>query len=197
MYPDVTGEILMAARSAPQVHSVHFYDADDVLIQRLQSVISSAVEVRNSVLIVATDAHRIQLCAALKKRGVDVSKLENDGRLSFFDAHETLIHFMVDGLPDRARFLASVGELILAAKQSARNESRGLTVFGEMVAILWEQGNKTGALQLEALWNDLLNDRAFHLHCAYPRSLFADESGRAGMQSICDGHSHVVGYAVN
>lgn len=187
----------MGHSSSPIVHSVHFYDADDALIQRLQSVISSGVEAGNSILVVATDAHRTQLVAALKKRGLDVSRLETEGTLNFFNAHETLAHFMVKGLPNRQRFLDSLGNLVLATRQAARNANRGLTVFGEMVAVLWEEGNKAGALQLEALWNDLLNDRAFHLHCAYPRSLFADRGDAAGMQAICDGHSHVIGYAVN
>lgn len=182
--------------ASPIVHSVHFYDADEALIQRLQNVISSGLDAGNSILIVATDAHRAQLCAALKKRGTDVHQMENDGMLSFFNAHETLAHFMVNGVPDRDLFLSSVGELIVAAKQSARNDMRGLTVFGEMVSVLWEQGNKKGALQLEALWNDLLNDRAFHLHCAYPRALFEHDADAVGMQAICEGHSHVVGYAV-
>jgi hypothetical protein len=183
------------ASSAPVVHSVHFYDADEALIQRLKSVISSGIESGNSILIVATDAHRTQLAAALRKHGLEVSRLETDGTICFFNAHEMLSQFLVNDLPDRQRFLDSIGRLIVAARQAARNAERGLTVFGEMVAILWEQGNKASALQLEALWNDLLNDRSFHMHCAYPRSLFADDN--AGMHSICESHSHVVGYSVN
>jgi hypothetical protein len=35
------------------------------------------------------------------------------------------------------------------AKKSARSKDQGLTVFGEMVAVLWEQGNQPGALALE------------------------------------------------
>jgi MEDS: MEthanogen/methylotroph, DcmR Sensory domain len=184
----------MAHSGSPIVHSVHFYDADEALIQRLQNVITSGLESGNAVLIVATDAHRTQLISALKKRLVQISQFEREGSLCFLNAHETLAQFMVNGLPDRQRFLDSVGAVIQAAKQAARSTGNGLTVFGEMVAVLWEQGNKAGALQLEALWNDLLNDRSFHLHCAYPRSLFADGIDMAGMQSICDGHSHVIGF---
>lgn len=184
-----------ARHASPIVHSVHFYDADEALIQRLQNVISAGLDAGNSVLTSTTDAHRAQLCVSLRKRGIDVHQLENDGMLSFSNAHETLTHFMVNGMPDQKRFLASIGELIVTAKQAARNEMRGLTVFGEMVAVLWEQGHKKAALQLEALWNDLLNDRVFHLHCAYRRALFAHDAGASGMQSICESHSHVVGHA--
>lgn len=174
------------------IHSVHFYDGDEALIQRLDNVISASLEAGNSVLIVATDVHRRQLCAALKKRSLS---FEGSGLLSLFDAQETLVHFMVNGTPDRERFFDWVGDMILTAKQAPCNGTRGLTVFGEMVAVLWQEGNKDGALQLEALWNDLLNDRAFHLHCAYPKVLFQNNAGSLAMQSICERHSHVVGHA--
>jgi len=64
-------------------------------------------------------------------------------------------------------------------------------IFGEMVAVLWDEGNRVGALALEHLWNDLLNNQAFHLHCAYPRTLFAGDE--AGLFNICESHSQVVG----
>src|SRR5438270_3437720 len=180
--------------SSPTVHSVHFYDRDEALIQRLRSIVSSAIDNGNSALIVATQEHRRQLSAALEANG-DPRGLEMGGRLTFLDADETLSLFMVDGLPDQRRFVASVGKLVRTAKRAAWNGHRGLTVFGEMVAILWERGNQAGALQLEALWNDLLSDSAFHLHCAYPRSLFAGSGDSSQIRAICDSHSHVLGAA--
>ena len=181
--------------SPAPLHSVHFYDQDSALIQRLGSMIASAMESGDSALVVATESHRAQLASILTKHGFNVPQLETNGSLSFLNAHETLALFMVNGLPDRELFLESVGKLIGSAKEAARQPSRVLTVFGEMVAVLWEQGNKLGAVQLEARWNELLRDRAFHLHCAYPRSLFADEDPGSEMKAIAEVHSHVVGYS--
>ena len=99
---------------------------------------------------------------------------------------------MVKGLPDRELFFNTVGKIVDTAKQAAWNAQRGLTAFGEMVAVLWEKGNYSGALQLEALWNELLNERAFHLHCAYPKWLFPERGGELAA-AICESHSHVIG----
>jgi hypothetical protein len=99
--------------------------------------------------------------------------------------------FMVGKVPDPTLFSACVGKLMIKAKASARSKEHGLVVFGEMVALLWDQGNHEGALALERLWNGVLNERAFHMHCAYPRDLFVQDAG--GMANICDSHSHVVG----
>ena len=99
--------------------------------------------------------------------------------------------FMINGMPDERCFMASVGRQLLNAKSSAISSEQGLTVFGEMVAVLWEEGNKKGALALEELWNSVLNKRAFHLHCAYPRALFGED--QIGLLNVCESHSHILG----
>ena len=179
---------------SPLVHSVHFYDHDDALILRLRSIVTSAIDAGNSILIVATEDHRRQLTSVLEKWGGDLRGLKEDGRLNLHDARETLAKFMVKGLPDRERFLATVGALVWSVKEAAWNAHRGLTVFGEMVALLWEEGNTGGALQLESLWNDLLNDRAFHLHCAYSRKILQRNPDAMLLKAICEEHSHVIGH---
>jgi KaiC/GvpD/RAD55 family RecA-like ATPase len=175
---------------APLVHSVHFYENQSALIERLCGITSSSLRTGNSVLIVATAAHRLELVKQLKDAGVDVRSVARDGRFIMFDAKETLATFMVDGLPNAQLFEKSVGVILTESRKKAIGKDQGLTVFGEMVAVLWDTGNREGAIALEELWNDVLNDRSFHLHCAYPRSAFSGTD--SGMDSICQNHSHVL-----
>jgi hypothetical protein len=176
----------------PAVHSVHFYENHAALIQRLCGITASGLRAGNSVLIVATAAHRLQLVKELKDTGIDVRSTARDGRFVMFDAKETLSTFMVDDMPDADRFEKSVGELLVEAKKRAVSKDQGLTVFGEMVAVLWDEGKRDAALSLERMWNDTLNSRAFHLHCAYPRWVFKNEGTDRDMESICHSHSHVL-----
>jgi len=177
---------------SPAVHSVHIYEDDSALIGRLCGIIASGLQLGDSVLIVASAAHREALVKKLEKAGVDVRSTAREGRFSMVDAKQTLATFMRKGSPDRDLFMKSVGRLLATAKASARSKDRGLTVFGEMVAVLWDEGKKEAALEVEALWNDALNDRAFHLHCAYPRSGFINPADDAGLAAVCQAHSHVV-----
>jgi len=183
-----------SASSSDVIHSVHFYDQDEALIQRLLGIVRSAVATGNSTLIVATEKHRAQLALELEKSGLDVPGLEQHGRLNLQDAGETLAKVMIDNLPDPKRFATTLGSMLSSSRQFAWNADRGLTVFGEMVALLWEDGNQQAALQLEDLWNDLLNGQAFDLHCAYPRHILENTDG-VMLRAICDGHSHVIGEA--
>lgn len=180
---------------SPVIHSVHLYTRDEALIQRMHGIIVPAVSSGTSVLLVCTGEHRQQLVSALASTGLDCGVLEKQSRVRFYDTQELLDSFMQDGFPDREKFFSVVGALVDESRLSAWNAQRGVTVFGEMVAVLWEQRNHMAALQLESLWNDLLYDREFHLHCAYPRNLFHSSHDAALMRAICDVHSHVVGHA--
>jgi hypothetical protein len=182
--------------SSPLVHSVHFYETDEALVARLHNIIVSSLEGGSSVLIVATDEHRGQLAAAMDQSGPKISKLA-EKHLQMLDAKQMLGKFMVSGHPSDRRFRDSVGKLIIEARVAAKDERRGLTVFGEMVAILWAEGNKLGALELERLWNDLLHERSFHLHCAYPRWILQDGPDSLLVKSVCDEHSLVFGHAAH
>jgi hypothetical protein len=182
----------MSIGSNATVHSVHFYDQNEAMIERLRGIVASGLEIGNSVLVVATAEHRLQLLQALSKSHVRVRGAEKAGRFVLCDAEEMLSSFMVGDKPDPDKFVSTLGRLLTEVKEAAVDAGKGVTVFGEMVAVLWQAGNKTGALKLEELWNDLLNGRTFHLHCAYPTWQFSG-SDRQDIEAVCDHHSHVIG----
>jgi hypothetical protein len=134
------------------------------------------------------------LTRALALLKVDVKTYMRQKRLQMIDARDLLAMFMVPGgQPDYALFRAHVGSLVEAARSYSHSGSGRVTVFGEMVAVLWEEGNKSAALALERLWNDLLGEAeaTFNLHCAYPRSIVSQDA--LGTHAICESHSHILG----
>jgi hypothetical protein len=180
-------------RQAPLVHSVHFYNHDGELIDRLRGITVSALATGNAVLIVASEEHRRDLTDSLHSNWTNWAAARDEGRFLLVDAQETLSQFMVEDRPDRKRFRDTVGNLIRDCRFTARSANRGLTAFGEMVAILWQEGNREAALELESFWNELLSDRTFHLHCAYPKHAMTSAGDELALQSVCDHHSQVIG----
>jgi MEDS: MEthanogen/methylotroph, DcmR Sensory domain len=174
--------------SGASVHSVQFYDTQAALMDRLCALVSAGLLAGDSLLIVATEEHREQLVAALYNLNVDVLDYAWANRIIMCDAEELLAEFMVEGLPDPELFRTAVADIV---KEGRGNRDAGLIVFGEMVAVLWKDGNRVAALALEHLWNNLLAEQTLYLHCAYPRALFA--SDEAGVLTICQSHSHIVG----
>ncbi len=173
----------------PSVHSVHIYENEELLVTRLCAIIATSLRLGDSALIIATAGHREQLVKALEQVGIDTRSCARDGRYTMFDARQLLSTFMLDGMPDTNLFRQSIGSVLLDARRRADSRSQGLIAFGEMVALLWQEGNKAAALKLEELWNSAMRDVTFHLHCAYPRDGF---NATGDINSVHDLHTHVV-----
>ncbi|HET9838002.1 MAG TPA: PAS domain S-box protein [Candidatus Angelobacter sp.] len=173
------------------VHGVHFYEDDAFLLDGLSRFIGSAIAAGDSALVVASQAHGNSLYQRLKQGGLDLAVAAEQGRFMLLDASEALDKFMVDGHPDASRFEEVIG--VLVERLANRNgEPQRLAVFGEMVALLWAEGRKEAAIELEQLWNRLAEKHTFQLHCAYPLALFANAGDSEGVERICAEHTQVV-----
>ena len=173
-------------------HAVQFYEDNSFLLDRLGGFISSAIVAGNSAVVIAPKALRDGLSEHLRHRGLDITIAIAEKRFLLLDAAETLAEFMVDGLPEPKRFARVIGEIIVQLASAAQGEERRVAVFGQMVALLWEDGKSEAAIRLEQLWNQLAEKHPFQLYCAYPMNLFSREGDGAGIQEICAEHSHVI-----
>jgi signal transduction histidine kinase len=61
-----------------------------------------------------------------------------------------------------------------------------------MVALLWAEGNASGAIQLERLWNELAHTHSFTLLCAYPMKSFGVRRPSTEIELVCDEHTSVL-----
>lgn len=175
-----------------RAHSVQFYEDDAFLLDEVSRFIGSALGAGDAGIVIATRAHRAGLARLLTARGLDTALAMAQGRYIALDAAETLATFMRDGWPDATRFANEVGGVIVRATEAATGERLHAAIFGEMVSLLWAQGRHEAALQLEHLWNGLARGHAFHLHCAYPLSVFRQADDGARMEQVCAVHSGVI-----
>lgn len=166
-------------------HFVEFYGDDPSLVSSLRTFVAQGINEGEPAIIVATPEHREALDEALG-RSIDLQAAREDGLYVTLDAQETLSHFMKDGLPDAEAFDVVPGQVIRDIAGG-----RNVRVFGEMVALLWAQGNVTGALELEQLWNDFGEMHPLQLFCAYPAESFNDED-RALFSIVCGHHSRII-----
>jgi PAS domain S-box-containing protein len=171
-------------------HAVQFYDSEAYLASVVSEFLAEGVKANQPVVVVATPSHRRAFTKQLRDFGVNVGALRRAEQLHFLDARQTLAKFMVDGEPDSGRFTATIGNVIVRALRG-RDDMR-VRAYGEMVDLLWKDGNTEGAIQLERLWNDLANHHRFSLLCAYSMGNFCRANDAEAFQRICAEHSHVV-----
>ncbi|HWS88583.1 MAG TPA: ATP-binding protein [Pyrinomonadaceae bacterium] len=169
-------------------HFVQFYESDDFLLGSLGGYVGEGLAGGDACVVVATEERRASLDAYLRRRGQDPRSARLRGQFISLDAAETLSRLMVGRSPEPSRFREVVGQLV----ERAGAGERRVRVFGEMVALLWAEGNRDAALRLEGLWNGLQKRRAFRLFCAYPITHFGTDPQDGPLGHVCSEHTRVI-----
>src|SRR6185437_10367188 len=141
-----------------------------------------------ATIVIATEPHLKALEREWERVGFHPDGPTAQGQLVMLDAVQTLGQFMAAGRPDRELFGHSVGEIVArAAERYGR-----IAAFGEMVSVLWADGNPTAAIELESLWNELTQRYRLTLFCAYAlRDCTADGCDSA-FEQVCAAHTRVI-----
>jgi DNA-binding NarL/FixJ family response regulator len=172
-------------------HEVQFYSDDTVLLDRLVPFVTAALKTGDVAIVAATESHRDHLLQRLKAEGLDVDVEIKEGRYIPLDAVDTLSTFMVNDMPDSARFFDVVGRLIEAAAKTCKSEHPRVAVFGEWVSLLWAEGKANAVIRLEQLGNQLATTYEVDILCGYALANFRGEKDQHVFQSICAEHSAV------
>lgn len=172
----------------PCAHFVQLYREEQELTESLAAFVADGIWQSEKVIIIATAGHRSTLEKALRERGVDLFSAISTQQLTMLDAGDTMAKFLVDGMPDRRLFMATVGDIV----RRTTGGGRRLRAFGEMVALLWEGGNRRAAIELENLWSELSRECRFPLFCAYPAAATETAEGGISLADICRTHDRVI-----
>jgi signal transduction histidine kinase len=184
-------DLPVPAPASPWGHTVQFYGEDSSLLDELSRFIGGELVAGESAVVIATKKHREGLVQRLRSRGFDTTAAIEQGRYIDLDAAETLAKFMRDGWPDADLFNEVVGS-VLGQAAIAGGKTHHVAAFGEMVALLWDNGDAEAAVRLEQLWNSLARTHSLMLRCGYPMSSFNREAHTDSFIKICSEHSHVI-----
>jgi len=173
---------------AKSEHFVQFYEDDSFLVESVSQFIGAALGSGGGAVVIATAAHRLALHALMQRHGLDVAALQARNQYIPLDAAKTLAKFMVNSMPDPILFKETIGSVLAGFEK----DGRAISAFGEMVALLWADGNGAAAIRLEEIWNDLAATHTFSLFCAYPITGFRDQVDGQPFTHICDKHTRVI-----
>lgn len=166
---------------------MQFYEDDQFLADTVASFFGAGLDAGDRLLLIAEPAHAQ---AILVKLGSERARSAlRSGQLTLVDARELLEAFLVDGMPDPARFQAELERLLLATHAFPGVRLRA---FGEMVNVLCADGNMRAALRLEELWNEAGHVHEFALLCAYGIGNFREHRDGARFEQVCQLHTHVM-----
>lgn len=174
--------------SSPAKHLVQFYDRDNaLLIANVGRFLGEGLLRGEGAVVIATSAHTEAFARHLRNEGHDVALAQQEGRLIFLGAEQTLSLFMIDEQPNRERFQRAIAPVLARL----RDKTGTVRAYGEMVGLLWNAGHSSAAANLERLWNELLCTNGFQLFCAYQIDVFGKEFQSGVIDEILCAHTHL------
>lgn len=169
-------------------HAVQYFENPENLSESVTQFILSGLSDGEGVVVVSTEHHLDLIKRELSLNRCDYKTAQQEGKLVFFNATETLKKVFVNGEIQRDRLRNLVVPLI----SQMIGEFGGLRVYGEMVNLLSAAGHYSAVIELEEIWNELGREFSFSLYCGYTLDNFDTEDHSKRFQSICDVHSHVL-----
>jgi len=146
-------------------HAVRFYENRESLARIVGQFLGEGFVAGLPAIVIATPEHLAAIEDVLASRYFDLARLRSAGDLITVDAGDMLSRVMRDGMPDAARFRESMIPLI---EQACRGRTDCvIRAYGEMVDVLWKDGQTAAAIRLEVLWNQLAQTHSFALLCGY------------------------------
>jgi hypothetical protein len=177
-------------RAEPEEHVVQLYGGDhQLLVRNVSRYLAEGLKRGDGLVVIATSEHAVAVVRQLTEESDEASHALRDGRLVLIDAQATLDRFMLDGQPDQDLFRAIVGSVLQDVR--GRSATGKIRAFGEMVGILWMDGQQDAATRLEKYWNELLTGSTVSLFCAYPIDIFDGGTQTGGLEAVLRAHTHM------
>jgi len=177
-------------------HAMQLYTDEGLRLDDLGAFTGTALRKGEVVAVAGTDATRDGLAWRLSECGFNVAALTDQGRYLPLNAEDLLAQIMSDGRPDESR-LAELGERLERARLAAATapETR-ISIFGEMVALLFQNGNPEAAIDLERIWHGFLSTGQVSRHiftlCGYHSACFEDNAHPVLFSNVCAQHDSVI-----
>ena len=169
-------------------HAVQFYGTDDSLFTTVAGFLAAGLVEQQPAVVIATPSHRNSIVEYLCGRLIDCDKAIREGDLLLLDAEAMLDLFMVNGMPNADLFEVNVGRVIEQTLNG--RQTTVIRAYGEMVDVLWKNGQPDAAIAVEILWNKLALKHNFALLCGYSMGSFYKQTKQ--LEQVCAQHSYVV-----
>jgi hypothetical protein len=180
----------LLAEAKPRDHIVQLYQDQEFLNRAVCRFAAAAIANGEGVILVPTVAHWDAFRPRMEAQGVDVKAAQERGQLTVVDADTLLPQFMHNAMPDSPVFLGLAADVIARARGDG--EYPKVRWWGEMVNILWEQGNTAASMSLEDQFDRLAHDHDIAIFCSFVMDNFDGDVHARMLPRLGENHSHLI-----
>ena len=182
----------LLAGAGPQDHIVQLYQDQQFLNRAVCRFAAGAIANGEGVILVPTAAHWEAFQPRLEAEGVNVKEAQENGQLTVVDADDLLPRFMKNAMPDAPVFLGLAAEVIAKARGGQEVRYPKVRWWGEMVNVLWEQGNVAASMSLEDQFDRLAKHHEIAIFCSFVMDNFNSEVHSRLLPRLGQNHSHLI-----
>ena len=155
----------LLANPGPSGHIVQLYQEADFYGEAISHFAAEGFLRGESIIIVATQPNWANISTRLRSKGADPTEYIGRGQLTVLDADATLPRFLTDGMPDAGTFK----DLAAATIERARAGGKFPRVrwWGEMVNVLYVNGNQRASTRLEELFDEVAHEQSIAIFCSF------------------------------
>lgn len=171
-------------------HIVQLYEDDDFYSEAISVFAAEGLVRGESIILVATQPHWQSISRRLHGKGFDTAQLFRDGQLTLLDADATLPRFMVGNRPDGDIFKPLARSTIEKARAGGKYPR--VRWWGEMVNVLYVDGNVGGSNRLEEFFDQVAHEERIAIFCSFLMDKFDPSIYDEAFGNVCRTHSHVI-----
>jgi hypothetical protein len=180
---------LLEGATAPE-HIVQLYQDEKFLSRAVCRFAVSALAHGEGVILVPTSAHWNALRPRLEAEGVNTEAAQKAGQLTVVDADNLLPEFMRGSMPNAPLFMGLAAETVAKARGGDRFTK--VRWWGEMVNVLWEQGNVAGSMSLEDQFHQLAREQDIAIFCSFLMDNFDGDVHSRMIPRLGQNHTHLI-----
>ena len=169
-------------------HRVEVCPTDDSQVETVIRYLMEGFRNNEAMIVIAKPALRSAVMSQLVLLGLDPQAIKSQGQIRFFDADFLISRFTINGVLDEEFFQEYVGTHL----EILRLGFGKVRIFGGMVALLWDQGKHSEAMQVEEFWCNLLQKHDAMLLCSYSLSHIEPSAYQESLDFICKCHNHLL-----
>lgn len=171
-------------------HIVQLYQDPDFYGEAIAHFTAEGIARGESIILVATGPNWQNISGRLRGRGFEVDELFRRGQLTLLDAQATLPKFMAGNDPDGAIFKPLARDAIARAR--AGGKFPRVRWWGEMVNVLYVEGNPKGSHRLEEFFDEVAREENIAIFCSFLMDKFDPAIYEEVFSNVCSTHSHVI-----
>ena len=171
-------------------HIVQLYQDPDFYGEAISHFAAEGIHRGESIILVATQPNWVNISGRLVRKGLRPDELFARGQLTLLDADATLPKFMRGNTPDGGIFKDIAGRTIEKARAGGKYPR--VRWWGEMVNVLYVEGNPRGSTRLEELFDEVAHDHTIAIFCSFLMNKYNPSIYENDFLNVCRTHSHVI-----